>query len=519
MRGYVRGGLCLLASTTYAAAASYPGLWWLGLVSLAPLVVALRAAASGWQVLLLSWLAFALAILLACSWIAPAFDHFAAFPGVGLAAWAAFAIFDSLRIGLACTAWWLLRVPPGPSALVFGALLVAADSLWPRLLPWPVGIVLATSDPLVQTAALGGANSLTFIVAVFGCAVGEGISWGWRTVHARRGWFAGYALGLLLCAAWGLWRLGEGRGDVGSAVWVGIVQAGRHPLATPNDQQRAVDRHVDLTHELLRHKSVDLVIWGETAVTRPTDERDWARGLRQRMRRLPDVPILLGANLVRTSDAGPNQFFNSAVLLSPSGPPCSSCRYDKQLLVPGAERLDRDSLFGAWLPRGGRYVAGNHTGAIVVAGHPVAAFVCYEALHAEYVRELVVSTKAELLVNLTSDTWLGETLGPAQHLRLAKLRAVEHGKTMLRVADTGLSAVIDPFGRELQSTALNESRVLTARVGWSQASTLYSKLGEAPWLILGAVASAWALGRRLRERPGTWKLLRSRRFAERKGSC
>jgi apolipoprotein N-acyltransferase len=187
-------------------------------------------------------------------------------------------------------------------------------------------------------------------------------------------------------------------------------------------------------------------------------------------------------------------------------------------LVPGAESLDRDSLFSAWLPRGGRYVAGNHTGAIVVAGHPVATFVCYEALHAEYVRELVVSTKAELLVNLTSDTWLGEIQGPAQHLRLAKLRAVEHGKTMLRVADTGLSAVIDPFGRELQATALNESRFLTARVRWSRASTLYSKLGEAPWLLLGAVAFGWALGRRLRERPGTWTPLRSRRFAERKES-
>jgi len=516
MGEYIRGGLCLLASTTYSVAASYPGLWWLGLVSLAPLVAALRTAASGWQVLFMSWLTCALAVLLACSWIAPAFDHFAAFPGVGLAAWVAFAILDSLRLGLACTGWWLLRIPPGPSALVFGALLVAADSLWPRLLPWPVGIVLISSDAFVQTAALGGANSLTFIVAVFGCATGEAVGQGWRMVRARRVWFAGYALGILLCAAWGVWRLSNGRRAVGPDVWVGIVQAGKQPLVTLNDQQRALDRHVDLTHELLRRKNVELVIWGETAVTRPIDERDWARELLQRMRRMPDVPILLGANLARTSDAERYQFFNSAVLLAPAGPPCSSCRYDKQLLVPGAERLDRDSLFGAWLPRGGRYIAGSHTGAIVVAGHPVAAFVCYEALHAKYVRELVLSTKAELLVNLTSDTWLGETRGPAQHLRLAKLRAVEHGKTMLRVADTGLSAVIDPFGRELQSTALNESRFLTARVRWSRTSTLYSKLGEAPWLILIALAFGWSLRRKLRLRPGGWKPSQSRSFAGRK---
>lgn len=501
MGGRSRGWLCLLAGTTYAAAASYPGLWWLGLASLPPLLVALRSAPSGRQVLLLSWLTFVLAVLLAGSWIAPAFDHFTAFPGVGLAAWAAFATLDSLRIGLACTVWWLLRIPSGPSPLVFGVLLVAADSLWPRLLPWPVGIVLATSDPFVQTVSVGGTHSLTFIVAVFGCAAGEGISWGWRTVRAQRAWYASYAVGLLLCAAWGFWRLDKGGRDVGPAVWVGIVQGGRQPLATPNDQQRAVDRHADLTYELLRRQRVDLVIWGETAVTRPTDERDWARGLRQRMRRLPEVPILLGANLERTSDTGTNHFFNSAVLLSPSGPPCSACRYDKQLLVPGVESLDRGTLFDNWFARGGRYVSGNHAGPIVVEGHPVATFVCYEALHAEYIRTLVVSTKAELLVNLTSDIWLGETQGPGQHLRLAKLRAVEHGKTMIRVADTGLSAVIDPFGHELQSTALNESRILTARVPWSRTSTLYSNLGEVPWLLLGLVVFGWALRRRLRECP------------------
>jgi apolipoprotein N-acyltransferase len=75
--------LCLLASATYSAAATYAGLWWLGLVSLAPLVIALRSARSWLQVLLLSWLAFALAILVACSWIAPALNHFAVSPRPG----------------------------------------------------------------------------------------------------------------------------------------------------------------------------------------------------------------------------------------------------------------------------------------------------------------------------------------------------------------------------------------------------------------------------------------------------
>jgi hypothetical protein len=64
-------------------------------------------------------------------------------------------------------------VPLGASPLVFGALLIAADTLWPRLLPWPVGIVIFASDNLTQTAALGGTKTLTLIVAIFGCAVGQ----------------------------------------------------------------------------------------------------------------------------------------------------------------------------------------------------------------------------------------------------------------------------------------------------------------------------------------------------------
>jgi apolipoprotein N-acyltransferase len=358
--------------------------------------------------------------------------------------------------------------------------------------------VIFASDNLTQTAALGGTKTLTLIVAIFGCAVGQVIVWGWRGVKEHGRWYAAYALGVLLCATWAGRRLEKESDLESSAFRIGVVQAGRQPLSTPIDQQRAVDRHVDMTYELLRDTRVDLAIWGETAVTRPTDERDWARGLRERMRRQPDVPILLGANLRRAIDGAPDQFYNSAVLLLPSSEPCSSCRYDKQLLVPAAEKLEAGSALRAWFPVGGRYAADGRSGAIVLSGHAVATFVCYEALHAGYVRDLAAASEAELLVNLTSDLWLGESQGPAQHLRLAKLRAIEHGKYMIRVADTGISAVIDPFGRVLQSTALHESRSLTARVSWTRGSTVYSRVGDLPWHVFGAVVVSWALARTLR---------------------
>ena len=84
----------------------------------------------------------------------------------------------------------------------------------------------------------------------------------------------------------------------------------------------------------------------------------------------------------------------------------------------------------------------------LVDGHRVAAFICYEAIFPDLVRDFA-ARGAELLVNITNDAWYGRTSAPHQHLAMAAFRAVENGKYLVRAANTGISAVVDPRGRVL----------------------------------------------------------------------
>jgi apolipoprotein N-acyltransferase len=124
-----------------------------------------------------------------------------------------------------------------------------------------------------------------------------------------------------------------------------------------------------------------------------------------------------------------------------------------------------------------------------VDGHSLGAFICYEAIFPELVRGFAVRG-ADLLVNITNDGWYGRTSAPYQHMAMAAFRAVESGKYLVRAANTGFTAVVDPRGRVVVRSALFDRTEVTREVPLVSGTTFYVRHGDVfAWSCLGGAVA------------------------------
>lgn len=231
----------------------------------------------------------------------------------------------------------------------------------------------------------------------------------------------------------------------------------------------------------------DLTVWPETAVALrlPRD----ADGLSRIAEAANGRPLLLGLNRF----TGP-RIYNSAVLLAPDG--TLADQYDKAHLVPFGEYIP----LGAWLGKfglrgladtdGGGYSAG--TGPALIGLGPLGdalPLICYEAIFPHFGRAL--SAEARVMLHLTNDAWFGTEAGPQQHLDLARMRAIERGLPVIRVANTGISAMIDSTGTVLEQIPLNQTGHLDTALPPRRPATVYVKFGETGFVFLWFVAAFW----------------------------
>jgi apolipoprotein N-acyltransferase len=180
-----------------------------------------------------------------------------------------------------------------------------------------------------------------------------------------------------------------------------------------------------------------------------------------------------------------------AKLLAPDG--AVGLRYHKVRLVPFGEYVPLQPL----LTLGGRHAAklvrqvadftpGTEAMVGEVDGHRVGASICYEAIFPDFVRQFAAAG-ADLLVNVTNDGWYGRTSAPYQHLAMARFRAVENGRYLVRAANTGISAVVDSRGRLLARTQLFERTYLVREVPLLAGTTFYTRHGDVfAWACFGA---------------------------------
>ena len=455
----------------------------LGALALAVWLFARSAtrAQAGWT----GW-AFGLGYFgLSMNWITEPFMVDAAVTGF-MAPFALAAMAGGLALFWAL-AFWLARAwPGGRPALALVAIWTLAELARAYVLtgfPWGlVGYVLAPT-PLVQWAALIGPHGLSLIAlglaAVLARADGRGVA------------VAVVALGLLWAGGLALQPAAQ---DLTSRPVVRLVQpnAPQHQKWDPAFAQDFFDRQIAATSA---PGAPDLILWSETAI--PVWLNDADRVLAAIADAAGGVPVGLG---VQRYD-GPD-YFNTMVMLDVDG--VVTAQYDKHHLVPFGEYMPFPWLF-AGIETGGlaaRAQSGFSPGPgpllLETPLGPALPLICYEAVFPQDVT--AAPARPAFVMQLTNDAWFGTRSGPYQHLMQARMRAIETGLPLVRAANTGVSAVIDPGGRVVASLGLGVSGYLDAGLPAAEPPTLYWRTGDLPLalMLLAACGLLAGSGRRLR---------------------
>lgn len=364
--------------------------------------------------------------------------------------------------------------------------------------PWNLmGTVWGSAPSMQQSAALYGIWGLSF-TTVLAATLPAVLGW----ARARTAWAATGSAILLVALLWGggAWRLSvapEPGTQVVDDVYLRLVQAGIPQHLKWKDGLRIehVRKHLRLSRRD-GFASRTHVIWPETAVpflVAPGDDLAV-----QLSRAVPQGGTLLtGAPRASEGPDGTRRFHNSLIVLDGAGRELSV--YDKSHLVPFGEYVPlRDyNPFPRLVAGRSDFVAGPGPQTLQVPGAPsVSPLICYEAI---FPQEVVESgNRPGWLLNVTNDAWFGYSSGPYQHLASARLRAVERGLPLVRAANTGISVIVDPWGRVLDRLPLGAVGVLDGPLPKALSPSLYARFGD--WVFAGLLLIGLLLAIALRRR-------------------
>ena len=466
-RGWPLRGLVFVVLGGVAALGQAPtNYWWLGLLALAaafalmPTTTGRRAFWHGWA-LGVGYFAISLRWIISPfmvdverhGWMAPFALIFMA---------AGFALFWGGAALLAHRVWrksWLGL----PLALTLAEVL---RSLILTGFPWALIGHAFVRTPFSQLAAFGGAHLLTLLFVVL------------AGVLARRHVPSIIGAAAIATAGW-LLLTPEPVPPAPDAPVVRLVQpnAPQDQKWDPVMSRMFYERMIGYTGE---GDVPDLVVWPESAIAMLLNYADGE--LAEMSDAARGAPVIVGAN---REESG--LYYNSFVHLGRSG--FIESVYDKQHLVPFGEYTPAGDLLheigirGFGSAYGGGFSSGQGVRTLDIPGiGPIRPLICYEGIFAEEVGGTGVRPVA--LVLITNDAWFGKAAGPYQHLAQARLRAIEQGVPMVRVANTGVSAMIDAKGLITGRIALNSAGYLDVPLPPVAPPTIYSRFGEWPMMAL-----------------------------------
>jgi apolipoprotein N-acyltransferase len=364
---------------------------------------------------------------------------------------------------------------------------------------WPFGGVPLASlahgqvaGPLAPVARVGGALLVVTVTVLVGQAAAAAVARAWRPAAA----VAGVAV-VVLAAAWV-----APRGHEVGSVEVALVQGGGEQGTRKEDTGVGIpfERHVDAT--ALVEPPVDLVVWPEDVIDTegPFLDHPWSAVV-GRLARSLGAPMVVGT----VEGEGPDRFRNAAVLVDAEGEVAG--RYDKVHRVPFGEYVPLRSLLervadDALPDRDLRVSHGR--GRLDVPGDVglVAVAISWEVFFADRVRE-GVEDGGRLVLNPTNGASFTGTIVQTQQVASSRLRAIETGRWVLQVAPTGFSAIVSDAGRVLARTAVSETRVLQREVQLREGQTWFTRLGNAPAVVLSLalLGAGWWWSRRSRLSP------------------
>jgi len=353
--------------------------------------------------------------------------------------------------------------------------------------PWvPLGNTMVTFLPIAQLASVFGVFGLSVFVAL----VNTGFAIVALTAGRSRTMAAASTLALVAgVSIWGGMRLSSNELTQGTPIKVGLIQ-GNIAQTDKWDPARAgmiLDRYLRLT-EQASDNGAQFLIWPESA-TPFYFEDDPAGEIVRRMVREIGQPLLLGSDEFERGDT--SRTFNSAFMLDTGG--ATAAVYRKIQLVPFGEYVPMQRLLffvGPLVEAVSAFSRGTRVTMLPVEGHMISTAICYEVTFPWLARE-AVRQGSEMLTTVTNDAWYGESSAAYQHFEMAIMRAIEQGRYLVRAANTGVSGIVDPYGRVLIRTNLFETVAVVGEARFVQARTVYARIGDvAVWVSAAVLALA-----------------------------
>ena len=406
------------------------------------------------------------------------------------AAFAAMVVLLRTRLG----GWALLCAAPVWLTTELGRMWLFGGFPW-ELLGYSQTSVL----PVAQLASLFGVHGVTGLIVFINSAVALAVV-GPRSERLRLLAVATGVVGLVVL--FGAWRLTDNRlVEDGTPLRVGLVQGNIRQVDKWNPAMRStiLRRYLDLSRESTAD-GAQLVVWPEAAWPSSVGfEADPAGEAVRQLARDTGAHVLLGS-----TQSGPDptaQRFNAAFVLRPDGE--TAAVYHKRHLVPFGEYVPfRSLLFFAspLVETVTDFSPGASPVTLPIGSNQISTAICYEIIYPGLVRSFV-RQGSQLLTTITNDAWYGRTAAPHQHFQQAAMRAIEQGRYLVRAANTGISGVVDPYGRVVARSALFETAVLTEDVRLLTGLTFYGRTGDllaylCLVLTVTAVGAAWHAGRR-----------------------
>ncbi|EKO3388851.1 apolipoprotein N-acyltransferase [Vibrio fluvialis] len=427
------------------------------------------------------------------SWVHVSIDTFGGMPKIASLFLMALLV-GYLALYSALFSWALNRFFPKQNR---SRLLLAAPALW-LVCDWLRGWVMTgfpwlwlgysqIDSPLANFAPLGGVELLTLIVLL--CAGGLALAWQKKSVLLLLIPAVLFAAGFALNAA--QWVTPQPQRTTKVALIQGNIEQALKWL--PSQRWPTIMKYTDLSRQ---NWDADIIVWPEAAI--PAFEFEIPAFLRNldTAARMNHSALITG--ILNQDDN--KRYFNSILTLgeNPSGDYHYDLaqRFHKHHLLPFGEFVPFESILRPLAPffnlpmssfSEGDYVQPN----IVANGHALAPALCYEIIFNEQVRANVTD-ETDFLLTLSNDAWFGRSIGPLQHMEIARMRALELGKPLIRSTNNGLTAVTDYKGHITQQLPQFETGVLRAEMVPTRGQTPYHALGSWPlyaWTLFGLIAA------------------------------
>jgi apolipoprotein N-acyltransferase len=410
-------------------------------------------------------------------------------------------LYQSLYTALFALILRRILAKHGPQGLIAAPVVWVAMELGrTRILtgfPWVLlGYSQTTVLPIAQLASIFGVYGVSMLVASVSAAVASRFVLNaelagpaekrivfLRALRSLRSYLPIVVVFALVIgvALWGSRRAAHAEWTrSGEPIHVGLIQGNidQDEKVQAGRAAAIFQDYLDMTRQAIR-EGAEFVIWPESSTPFRFEDDLPAAGQIRRLALQARVPILFGSDqFVRGASGAPMTFYNSAFLVKSDG--TTGGVYRKMHLVPFGEYVPAKNLlfFAAPLVQAvSDFSAGEEAALLPVAGHLISTAICYEVVYPDLVRQFVVGG-SEMLTTITNDAWFGPTSAPYQHFEQASMRAIEMGRYLVRSANTGVSGIVDPYGRVVVRTAIYQRAAVVGEARFLQTSTFYARHGD-----------------------------------------